>query len=170
MLTVGRKHMEDEEFTEPPPPSAERVARRAIMLSVVSCRGIVEGNKTNPTGGADLARRSYDWLRAISVEEDATDWERQLLTAPFGSLADRDRINASWLSEAVAVLAYGRSEGWICPRLRSSAIQPVLQTVWGFSSRPIRPCSISHSFSRTTISGNTTSSSIICTGEFEISL
>lgn len=104
--------MEDDQFSEPPPPSADKVARRAIVLSVVSCRGFVEGDRGNPKAGADLAKRSYEWLRAIALDEEASDWERQVLTSPFGSLADRDRINASWLSEAVTVLAWslGRIE------------------------------------------------------------
>ena len=98
--------MEDQEFSEPPPPSAEKVARRAILLSVVSCRGFVEGDRANPKDAADLAKRSYDWLQAMNLEEEMSDWERRVLTSPFGSLADRDRINASWLSEAVTVLAW----------------------------------------------------------------
>ena len=44
ILIVGMEHMEDEECIEPPPPSPDKVARRAIVLSVVSCRGIVESD------------------------------------------------------------------------------------------------------------------------------
>jgi hypothetical protein len=104
--------MENEDFIEPPPPSADKVARRAIVLSVVSCRGFVEGDYARSHEAADLAKRSHDWLRAIGLEEDLSDWERQVLASPFGSLADRDRINASWLSEAVTILAWslGKSD------------------------------------------------------------
>ena len=45
-------------------------------------------------------------MHALGLEEELSGWERQVLTSPFGSLADRDRINASWLSEAVTVLAW----------------------------------------------------------------
>jgi hypothetical protein len=104
--------MGHEEFPEPPPPTAEKVARRAIVLSVVSCRGIVEEDRENLKGGADLAKRSYLWLRAIDLEAEMSNWERRVLASPFGSLGDRDRINATWLSEAVTVLAWslGRME------------------------------------------------------------
>jgi hypothetical protein len=98
--------MEDEEFNEPPPPSAETVARRAIVLSVVACRGIVEGDRANVQGASDLAKRAYDWLRAVGLDEELSAWELRVLESTFGQLSDRDRINASWLSEAVVVLAW----------------------------------------------------------------
>ncbi len=104
--------MEDEEFIEPPPPSPDKVAQRAIVLPVVSCRGITEGDRESAKAAGDLAKRSYDWLRALGLEEDLSRWERHVLTSPFGSLADRDRINASWLSEAVVLLSWslGKAE------------------------------------------------------------
>jgi hypothetical protein len=98
--------MEDEELMESPPPSPDEVARRAIILSVVSCRGIVDGDRANSTPARQLAKSSYDWLVSLGLEEELSGWERQVLTSPFGSLAKQDRINASWLSEAVIVLAW----------------------------------------------------------------
>jgi Domain of unknown function (DUF4272) len=97
---------EDEEFSEPPTPSAERVAQRAIVLSVVACRGVIDGQRANLQESADLTKRAYDWLRARDLQDELSDWERRILNSPFGTLADRDRINASWLSEAVMVLAW----------------------------------------------------------------
>lgn len=98
--------MEDEPYTEPPPPSADTVARRALILSVIACRGIVEGDKENPEGAAKLADRSYQWLISLGLEPDFSDWERTVFNTPFGQLSDQDRVNASWLSEAVVVLAW----------------------------------------------------------------
>jgi hypothetical protein len=98
--------MGDEEFIELPPPPPGKVARRAIALSVVSCRGIVEGHPENPNEGSDLAKRSHDWLRVLALEDELSEWERQVLSAPFGSLALQTRVNASWLSEGVIVLAW----------------------------------------------------------------
>lgn len=98
--------MKGEDIQEPPPPTAAKVARRAIALSVVSCRGTIEGEHADPKGTADLAKRSRDWLIAVGCEGELSDWERRLLDTPFGGLSERDQINASWLSEAVAVLAW----------------------------------------------------------------
>jgi hypothetical protein len=104
--------MGDEEFNEPPPPAADKVARRAIVLAVVACRGIVEADRANAQGASDLAKRSYDWLRALGLEGELRAWERRVLESTFGQLNDRDRVNPSWLSEAVVVLAWslGRLE------------------------------------------------------------
>jgi hypothetical protein len=104
--------IEDQDYIEPTPPSADRVARRAIVLSVLSCRGILEGDQENREWAADLAKRSYDWLRAIGLEEDLSAWERQIFATPFGNLLDRDKIDASWLSETVVVFgwALGKTE------------------------------------------------------------
>jgi hypothetical protein len=102
--------MEDEDIQDPPPPSADKVARRAIVLSVVSCRGVVEGDRENP-GAADLAKRSCDWLMGLGLEGELSDWERRVLNSPFGSLSDRDSFDASWLSEATCVLAWALGRG-----------------------------------------------------------
>lgn len=98
--------MEDEPYSEPPPPSAETVARRALILSAISCRGIVEGDKQNPEGAAKLAQQSYQWLLTLGLESDFSDWERTIFDTPFGQLSDRDQINASWRSESVVVMAW----------------------------------------------------------------
>lgn len=161
--------MEDEGFNEPNPPSADKVARRAIVLAVVACRGIVEADRANAQGASDLAKRSYDWLRAIGLEDELSVWECRVLEATVGQLSDRDRINASWLSEAVVVLAWslGKME---LPDLPINVTHPVLQTAWVFCSRPRRLCSISRSFVRAKISTNTMNSSTTSIGGFGIFL
>lgn len=98
--------MNDEERNEPPPPTPELVAERAIILSVVSCRGFVESDRQNPKGAADLASRAYTWLRDLGLASKLSGWERRVLDTPIGALADQDRVDASWLSEAAVVLAW----------------------------------------------------------------
>jgi Domain of unknown function (DUF4272) len=98
-------HME-EKFAEPTPPSAERVARRALVLAAVSCRGIVEGDTENRPRADGLARQARSWLHTVGLEKELSEWENRVVDAPIGGLSDRERINASWLSEAVAVLAW----------------------------------------------------------------
>jgi hypothetical protein len=103
--------IEDQDCQERARPTAEQVARRAIILSVVSCYAITNQQPDNHQA-ASLAKRACDWLQAIGLHDEATDWERNILTRPFGSLTERDKINGSWLSEAVLVLAWslGRTE------------------------------------------------------------
>ena len=62
---------EEEPFDEPSPPSPDTVARRALVLAVVSCRGITD---EDPAAAA-LAKSSLDWLRDLDLEDELTDWD-----------------------------------------------------------------------------------------------
>jgi hypothetical protein len=86
-------------------PSPEKVARRAIVLSVVACRGFTERDRTNPEAKA-LAEKASEWLSDIGLWDELTEWEAQVLAAPFGELQEKDEINASWLIEASVVMAW----------------------------------------------------------------
>jgi hypothetical protein len=97
--------MEDEDVPPPKPPPVEEIARRALVLATISCRGIIDGDWSNPDA-PDLARRARDWIHKLGLADDLTDWEHHILNADFGSLADRDKVNASWLSEGLVVLAW----------------------------------------------------------------
>jgi len=98
------------EHQEPLPPDAITVARRALVLATVSCRGFID--KDQADGARDLAKNSKDWLYALGLDEELSTWERKILSTEWGTLEERDRVNASWLSEALVVLAWalGRIE------------------------------------------------------------
>ncbi|HXR47733.1 MAG TPA: DUF4272 domain-containing protein [Candidatus Limnocylindrales bacterium] len=98
--------MEDTEYQEPPPPSASTVARRALILATVSCRGFIDNDKANASGASSLAKKAKDWLFALGLDEELSDWERKILSTEFGQLQERDRINASWLAEGLVILAW----------------------------------------------------------------
>ncbi len=98
--------MEDTEYQEPPPPDASTVARRALVLATVSCRGFIDNDKANASGASGFAKKSKDWFYALGLDEDLSDWERKILSTEFGQLQERDRINASWLSEGLVILAW----------------------------------------------------------------
>ena len=59
-----------------------------------------------PRAAHDLAKRGSKWLRELGLEGELTEWEHRVLTANPGELDEDDLINASWLSEAVTVLAW----------------------------------------------------------------
>jgi hypothetical protein len=94
-----------DEFEDIERPTAETVASRAIILSVVSCRAFTSAQPEDPEA-AVLATRSYDWLCTLGLEGSLTDWERGVLTAPFGTLPQTDIITGTWLIEAVGVLSW----------------------------------------------------------------
>lgn len=104
--------MDDIENREPPPPSASTVARRALILATVSCRGFIDKDKANVLGAIGLAKKTKDWLYALGLDDELSVWERNILSAEFGRLQERDRLNASWLSEGLVILAWalGRAD------------------------------------------------------------
>src|SRR5271170_3075901 len=98
--------MDDIESQEPPPPSASTVARRSLILATVSCRGFIDNDNANASGASGLAKKSKDWLHALGLDEELSDWERKILSTEFGRLQERDRVNASWLAEGLVILAW----------------------------------------------------------------
>jgi Domain of unknown function (DUF4272) len=95
----------DTEDTEPRPPSSEEVARRALVLAVVSCRGILELD-VDREGAQRFWVRVSDWWNDRQLDDALEPEEKALLAVPFGSAPRQLAVNASWRSEALAVLAW----------------------------------------------------------------
>jgi hypothetical protein len=109
----GEPEPENEEESEPRPPSAERVAKRAMVLAAVAERGLLEreafpGNKDK----MEQARKFHlARIRAIGVDDEPEPDEWELLQRPVGTLDDQAVINAVWRIEGLIVLAW--SLGWL---------------------------------------------------------
>lgn len=89
----------------PKPPDAERVARRALVLSAVTCRGCIEAD-----AGQDYARELHAklgaWTTKLRLASEMEKAEAAVIRAPLGELTPRDTINASWRAEGLVVLAW----------------------------------------------------------------
>jgi Domain of unknown function (DUF4272) len=97
--------METEEDFSPTPPDRNRVAARALVLAAVSCRGMIEKDVGRP--GADELRRSViTWLDTVGAANELEPAEYTLLSTPLGKLDRRTKIDASWQSEGMVVLAW----------------------------------------------------------------
>ncbi|MGA9071269.1 MAG: DUF4272 domain-containing protein, partial [Terracidiphilus sp.] len=95
--------MEDEITTMPP--TAERVAARAMVLSAVSCRGAIESDAGKPEA-EDLRLRILPWLEQIGAADEMELAEKILISTLLGKLDRKKCVNASWQSEGMAVLAW----------------------------------------------------------------
>lgn len=102
---------DDDDDPEPQPPSADHVARRALILAVVSCRGILELDPARDQAQQFWARVSA-WWNHLDLASALEPEEAALLTCQFGTASRQAAVNASWRSEALAVLAWalGRAE------------------------------------------------------------
>lgn len=102
-LGTMEETMEDE-FTLRPP-DANRVAARAVVLSAVSCRALIEKDAHNP-GAETLRQKVVRWLDSIGVTEEMEPAEVTLLSTPVGKLDRKTQLNATWQSEGMVVLAW----------------------------------------------------------------
>lgn len=101
--------IEDEEVR---PPSAERVAARAVVLACVVARANLETH-VEEDRSPDAVERTRELVVARDeLRAEAEPFELEILAQPLGGLSERQTIDASWRAEALAVVAWalGRFE------------------------------------------------------------
>jgi hypothetical protein len=87
------------------PPNASRVAARALALSAVCCRALIERDAHDP-GAEELRQKVISWLEGIGVAGELESAETLLLSTPVGKLDQETTKNAGWRSEGMVVLAW----------------------------------------------------------------
>lgn len=92
------------------PPCADRVARRALVLAGVACRGMLEADATDPEACAFWGSVRA-WLDGFDLASEMEPSEARLIAAALGGLAPQDALNAGWRSEGMAVLAWALHRG-----------------------------------------------------------
>lgn len=97
---------EEEEKEESEPPTAERVARRALALSAVTARALLE--QEDATDPLVEARRKQllDWITVIGIDDELEPDEWKVLQRPIGTLDPQATINATWRLEGLGVLSW----------------------------------------------------------------
>ena len=89
----------------PPGPSADRVARRAFVLSAMVFRSGLEDIAGD--SGAEARRvEVLRWLDTAGVTTALEPEELKILRAPLGTLTEQQQKNAGWRSEGLGVLAW----------------------------------------------------------------
>jgi hypothetical protein len=94
----------DEEI-ELRPPTAQQVARRALNLSAVVCRGSIDKGSGDPHA-EKLLGRIRDWLGDVHLVNEQEPWEAEIMRAGLGQLQDRQITRATWAVEGLAVLSW----------------------------------------------------------------
>lgn len=87
------------------PPDANRVAARALVLSAVSCRALIEKD-AHEAGAETLRQGVVHWLDSIGVTGEMEPAEIALLSTPLGKLDRKTQLNATWQCEGMVVLAW----------------------------------------------------------------
>lgn len=86
------------------PPTASRVARRALVLGAVAARAFLEDEPEE--GREELRLGLLRRVEGLGLAPELERGERRVLETPSGELSQRQAVNASWRSEGVAVLAW----------------------------------------------------------------
>src|SRR5579864_2472225 len=96
---------DNEEDIQDNPPSVDRVARRALILSAIVCRGHID-HGAGDVEAESLRSRMLDWVQSLDLQEEIEPQESALLNAPLGALAKRQVISATWQAEGLAILGW----------------------------------------------------------------
>lgn len=87
------------------PPSSDRVAKRALVMSAVIHRAFMEPRSEEPEVQTEC-QNIITWLKHLNIQDELEVEEREILNTPPGKLSDRQVINSTWRSEGLAVLAW----------------------------------------------------------------
>jgi hypothetical protein len=91
---------------EPTPPTPERVARRALALTAVAARAILELDAARLESPEVHRQRLLDWFENLDIDDELEPDEWKVLQRPVGGIDHQDHVNAMWRVEGLAVLAW----------------------------------------------------------------
>jgi hypothetical protein len=95
---------------QPQPPTAERVARRATALLILTARATLERDVGTRDGVRDDWRSLRAWAGELDIADEFEAWEREVIDAEPGELDPQTMVNAMWRIEGLEVLAWAL--GW----------------------------------------------------------
>lgn len=97
-----------DKIDDPIPPSAIRIARRALALAAITARAAIEQVKPDetPTERERQHKSIITWATKVTAIDELEPEEKEILQSPIGSLSERTRVNSSWRIEGLAVLAW----------------------------------------------------------------
>jgi hypothetical protein len=88
------------------PPSADRVAARALVIACVSCRGFIEQESEDPRA-EEFRQRVVAWVEDLGIADEFEPWEKEVLATPLGCAADRQTtVNAAWMGESLGIFSW----------------------------------------------------------------
>jgi hypothetical protein len=120
--------MDPEEDNELVPAAPDRVCRRAFVLAAVACRASLEEAPQHPDAVATYARLQ-DWLAHQDLGEESEVAEWKAVACPLGALDERTRIDMSWRSEGLVVLAWALRRAEIPPHDKQADGPAVADTI-----------------------------------------
>lgn len=97
---------DDEEEPDYKVQSSERVAQRALALTAVAVRALLEQEDPNDPTSEEFRQRILNWIDALGIGEELEPDEWEILQRPVGRLERQQQIDATWRLEGLVVLAW----------------------------------------------------------------
>ena len=111
------------------PPTAERVARRALALVAVTARAILEQDDPK----AEQVQQTYadlkTWVKEIGINNEFEPEEREVVKRSLGKLDQRQQIDSTWRLEGLVVLAWALKRFEIPPHDELVQLNPLWQSL-----------------------------------------
>jgi hypothetical protein len=110
---AGEDEGDEEDENEIEPPTAQRVARRALALAALTARAVLEQDPHAPDA-AERRSALLEWVREMGIEDElegpspfrSKPRERSIFESPLGGMDAQAQIDSVWRTEGLAVLAW----------------------------------------------------------------
>jgi hypothetical protein len=116
---------------EVPPPTAERVARRALALTAVTVRAILEQDTADPEA-EDTFQALLAWVDDIGIDSEFEPSERELVQTELSGLHPKAQLNATWRLEGLVVLAWALGRFQLPPPDQLVSLRPLWESLGYF--------------------------------------
>jgi len=129
MHDISRPKLPNEARDDDDPPTAERVARRALALVAVTARAVMEQDDPK----AEYLQQTYvdllTWVKDIDIGEEFEPEERQVVDSPLGKLEEQRQLDSTWRLEGLVVLAWALKRFEIPPHDEVVQLNPLWQSL-----------------------------------------
>ena len=95
-----------DEIEDPIPPSPIRIASRALALTAVTARALLEQDESSLDEKEKQRQAVVNWATKVSADKELEEEELKILSTPVGALDRRTAINTTWRLEGLGVLAW----------------------------------------------------------------
>jgi hypothetical protein len=128
MHELSRPKSSEDEDPEVVPPTPERVARRALALTAVTGRAILEQDVANPIA-VETYRDLVAWVGELGIDDEFEPDEWEVLQRPLGKLEPQMQANSTWRLEGLVVLAWALGRFEIPPHDELVALNPLWRSL-----------------------------------------
>jgi len=111
-------------------PSAQRVTARAMVLSAIVCRALLEQEHADGIHEHSDGRTALlSWIEALGLRSELESAEFDFLATPIGRASRRQMIDGEWRKEGLSVLAWALGRFQLPPYDQPTDPDAVLQSL-----------------------------------------